>query len=141
MKPSFLTDVKQEMPDWVARVYAYQVADGSHALYEQLVDELIPRLRLELRQPSSLPNPAKRLRLFPCGDVDSDLVIDEDDVEDIRDRLADPTGAPLSAGELARCSVIGGPLDCDIRDVAVLIRHNAAMPPGISPVCDAMPGP
>jgi len=45
MKPTFLTDVKQEMPDWVARVYAHQIADGSHTLYEQLVDELIPRLK------------------------------------------------------------------------------------------------
>jgi ubiquinone/menaquinone biosynthesis C-methylase UbiE len=44
VKFTFLTDVKQEMPDWVARAYASQIADGSQALYERLVGELIPRL-------------------------------------------------------------------------------------------------
>ena len=41
----FLTDMKGPWPAWYARVYALQVADGSQALYELLVDELTPRLK------------------------------------------------------------------------------------------------
>ena len=49
MKRKFVVDMKQEMPDWVARQYAYQIADGSQALYERLVGELIPRLKDAIR--------------------------------------------------------------------------------------------
>lgn len=44
MRSSFLTDVKQEMPGWVARIYARQVAEGSASVYERLVDEVISRV-------------------------------------------------------------------------------------------------
>lgn len=43
-KRSFLIDIRQEMPSWVARIYAYQVGDGSGELYARLIGDLFPRL-------------------------------------------------------------------------------------------------
>ncbi|MFQ5514846.1 MAG: PKD domain-containing protein [Myxococcota bacterium] len=78
-----------------------------------------------------------------CGDVNGDGLIDPNDVDTYRAFLADPIGSALpSAGE-TRCSVIGGPDDCDIADVVVLRRFLAepSQPPGIDPVCAAAIGP
>jgi uncharacterized repeat protein (TIGR01451 family) len=76
-----------------------------------------------------------------CGDLDVSLEIDAADVARYRAHLADPLGTPLDIVESSRCSVIGGPDDCDVADVAVLIRTLAAVDPGIAEVCSAVPGP
>ena len=44
MEEAFLLNVKQEMPPWVAKIYAAQVADGSRVVYERFIDELLPRI-------------------------------------------------------------------------------------------------
>ena len=44
MERSFLIDVKQEMPPWVAKIYAAQVADGSREAYERFIGELLARI-------------------------------------------------------------------------------------------------
>ncbi len=44
-RPFFLKKGNQEMPGLVALVYTHQVANGSHALYEKLINFLIPRLK------------------------------------------------------------------------------------------------
>ena len=44
MAKAFVTDVKQEMPGWVARIYARQIAAGSHSIYERMVDEVASRV-------------------------------------------------------------------------------------------------
>ena len=76
-----------------------------------------------------------------CGDIDLDLDVDAVDRSLLREALADPAGAALSAGEASRCSVIGGASDCDVVDVAVLGRVLAGEPePGIQPVCASMNG-
>ena len=44
MERSFLIDVKQKMPHWIAKIYAAQVADGSRVVYERFIDELLSRI-------------------------------------------------------------------------------------------------
>ena len=44
VEESFLLNVKQEMPSWVAKIYAAQVADGSRVVYERFIDELLSRI-------------------------------------------------------------------------------------------------
>ena len=44
MEESFLLNVKQEMPPWVAKVHAAQVADGSRGVYERFIGELLARI-------------------------------------------------------------------------------------------------
>ena len=44
MEEAFLLNVKQEMPPWVAKIYAAQVADGSREVYERLIGELLARI-------------------------------------------------------------------------------------------------
>ena len=41
MEESFLLNVKQEMPPWVAKVHAAQVVDGSREVYERFIGELL----------------------------------------------------------------------------------------------------
>jgi hypothetical protein len=73
-----------------------------------------------------------------CGDVDGDGDVDRDgDVKRIRDELAAPgTGIPAAA-DLAKCSTIGGAIDCDVRDVVVIRRalEQPALAPGVAQVC------
>ncbi len=45
MKSAFISDVKQEMPPWIARIYAVQIADGSQVLYERFINELMARMK------------------------------------------------------------------------------------------------
>ena len=47
----------------------------------------------------------------------------------------DPDGAPLTPAELAFCSVIGLPTDCDALDWVILARAIERRAPGVSPVC------
>ena len=44
MEESFLLNVKQEMPPWVAKIHAAQVADGSREVYERFIGELLARI-------------------------------------------------------------------------------------------------
>ena len=44
MDRSFLTDIKQEMPPYAARIYSAMVADGSQEIYERFVNELMSRM-------------------------------------------------------------------------------------------------
>ena len=44
MEESFILNVKQEMPPWIAKIYAAQVADGSMEVYERFIDELWSRI-------------------------------------------------------------------------------------------------
>jgi len=44
MDRSFLTDIKQEMPPYAARIYSAMVADGSQVVYERFVEELMSRM-------------------------------------------------------------------------------------------------
>lgn len=75
---------------------------------------------------------------FPrCGDLTDDGIINSADRFAVRNMLADLPPGPASPG---RCSVIGGPGDCDIRDVAVIQRWQSQRPPGLRSVCaDALP--
>jgi hypothetical protein len=85
---------------------------------------------------------ASLVRAPVCGDIDLDLDVDNADVALIRAALANPTGAPLSAGGASRCSVIGGAHDCDMIDVAVIRRalFNPPLGPGIQQVCASVSG-
>jgi hypothetical protein len=73
-----------------------------------------------------------------CGDVDASNHVDAVDVARIRAGLAGVPGIVPSSGA-SRCSVIGTSTDCDVRDVAVLLRTLRTPPlgPGISRVCSA----
>lgn len=96
----------------------------------------------EYFRPGSIPGSGTAcLRPLPalCGDVDVDLSLAAGDVHLYRRHLADPAGAPWPPQAVARCSVIGGPADCDLADVAVLRRHLAGLPPAPRPVCSAAP--
>jgi hypothetical protein len=76
--------------------------------------------------------------LCQCGDTDDDYAVYPAlDAVRLRNSLA---GLAPGVADPARCSVIGGPYDCDLRDLVVL-RRAAATPtplaPGIAQVCDA----
>jgi hypothetical protein len=77
-----------------------------------------------------------------CGDVSDDGFITVSDPSFYRTHLADPVGVPFSAVQLSKCNVIGSAQDCDLRDLAVLIRATQPVPlaPGIAPVCSALTG-
>ncbi|MFQ5513435.1 MAG: hypothetical protein ACE5FG_03280 [Myxococcota bacterium] len=74
-----------------------------------------------------------------CGDVNGDSRPDLDDVAALRVFLADPVGSPLSSSGTMRCSVIGGPDDCDMANVVVMRRSLSSppLPPGWSQICPA----
>lgn len=72
-----------------------------------------------------------------CGDLDGDLRLELEDIDLLRLALADPTGFPLTAAELAHCSVIGSSEDCDLVDASVLLRRQQGLPPRRSQLCDA----
>jgi glucose/arabinose dehydrogenase len=76
--------------------------------------------------------------LFPviCGNIDANATRNAADVTRLRNAFANPLTAPLSAGERARCSVIGD-TTCDLVDLVVLRRYLAARAPGVWPVCSA----
>jgi hypothetical protein len=75
-----------------------------------------------------------------CGDVNSDAVVNDVDVCTFRNFLADPNGSFRLPSGQSQCSVVGGPTDCDMADVVVLRRDLAIppLPPGLSPVCEAV---
>ena len=47
MNGSFLTDIKQEMPPYAAKIYSAMVADGSEVVYERFVAELMSRMSVK----------------------------------------------------------------------------------------------
>jgi hypothetical protein len=78
-----------------------------------------------------------------CGNVAGSGRVDQTDVDAYRAFLADPSGAALSAGALARCAVVGTPSPCNIVQV-VAIRRGLQLPPlapvtssSLAQVCDA----
>ena len=75
-----------------------------------------------------------------CGDLSGNLILESSEIQQLRDALADPIGAALSAFERARCAVIGSD-DCDVRQLAVMLRTFADRDsePGFAPVCSAAP--
>jgi outer membrane protein assembly factor BamB len=70
-----------------------------------------------------------------CGDADADDDVDIADILALRAALA-AAGPTVAAPD--RCSVIGGAFDCDILDVAVLVRWRHIFPPGVAGVCQAV---
>ncbi len=72
-----------------------------------------------------------------CGDTDEDYaVFPAQEAARLRNTLA---GLAPGVVNLAKCSVIGGPNDCNLLDLVVLRRAAAIppRPPGIAEVCDA----
>jgi len=69
-----------------------------------------------------------------CGNLDASSARNFSDVFRLRSALANP--ASFTAGELSRCSVIGG-TECDVADLTVLRRYLAGRAPGPAPVCPA----
>jgi hypothetical protein len=73
---------------------------------------------------------------FPiCGDVDGDLDVDSLDWFALRQVLA---GISPALPVPAKCSVVGGQSDCDVRDVAVIRRSLSNLMPGVAGVCAAV---
>ncbi|MEZ4292409.1 MAG: hypothetical protein R3E53_18435 [Myxococcota bacterium] len=77
--------------------------------------------------------------VFSCGDVNLDSIVDDADVRDLRAALLRPLSTPLGFEGEQRCSVVGGPDDCDLLDLVLLQRAvNAPVAaPGIAQVCRA----
>ncbi|MFI5314963.1 MAG: PQQ-dependent sugar dehydrogenase [Myxococcota bacterium] len=71
-----------------------------------------------------------------CGNLDASGSQSLSDVLRLRAALANPLTNGLSAGELSRCSVIGG-AECDVADLTVLRRYLVGFAPGPAPVCPA----
>jgi hypothetical protein len=70
-----------------------------------------------------------------CGDADDDGDAgDADDLLRVRRTLA---GLAPGVATLAKCSVAGGPTDCNLLDAAVLWRATEQRAPGIGEYCDA----
>jgi len=67
-----------------------------------------------------------------CGDMNGDNQVTSADVEAVRAELA----APGTLASTARCSVAGGS-ECDMRDVAVLLRVLTMQKPKLENVCTA----
>lgn len=74
-----------------------------------------------------------------CGDLDDDWLLSPLDPALLRVHLADPIGQPLTPAGALKCSVIGDPSSCDVRDAVVLRRALAGLQPTIGPVCSAAP--
>ncbi len=72
-----------------------------------------------------------------CGDLNGDSVIGAADVTRIRNSLANPTGAALTAGEASRCSVIGTAADCNVLDSMIVRRRLAGRTPLRAQICPA----
>ena len=70
-----------------------------------------------------------------CTEVTNDGIVDAADVLRVRQHLAG--SLPLGPVELARCSGIGGPLECTVRTVAVMRRAIVGSQPAVAQVCDA----
>ena len=87
------------------------------------------------REVSLYPDCAAQLPVI-CGNIDANFTRNMFDVVRLRKAFADPIGAPLSPGELARCSVTGDAA-CDVADLTVLRRYLAGKAPGIAAVCSA----
>ncbi len=77
-----------------------------------------------------------------CGDVNDDGVVDVSDISFFRTHLADPNGRRLPVVGQSKCSVRGGPTDCDILDLVVLRRalRIPSLPPLVAPICEAVLG-
>lgn len=72
-----------------------------------------------------------------CGDLDADGEVDVRDAVLYERRLA-ALGPAFEAADT--CSVIGGRLDCDANDAAVLRDALVELSPGVSQVCQAATG-
>ncbi|MFQ5514946.1 MAG: thrombospondin type 3 repeat-containing protein [Myxococcota bacterium] len=70
-----------------------------------------------------------------CGDLNADFLVTSADVDVLRSFLADPTGSPIPAQELAKCAVAGEAGSCDLLDLVITRRTLAGRPPGIGAVC------
>ncbi len=99
---------------------------------------------LTVTDPSGLAT-AREVSLYPdcasilppiCGNLNASLFRNASDLSRLRSAFANPITNGLSAGELSRCSMIGG-TECDVADMAVLIRYLAGRAPGPAPVCPA----
>jgi hypothetical protein len=66
-----------------------------------------------------------------CGDANRTGFVTPEDSDDVRRFLL---GTPPAGFALQYCSTIGA-FECDLRDVAVLLRALAGRSPGIAPVC------
>jgi hypothetical protein len=77
-----------------------------------------------------------------CGDLDGDEFVSTVDVDVLRLHLVDPIGSPLSAAAESLCALHAGSSDCDLTQVAILLRSLESPPlaPGIAPACDAALG-
>ena len=74
-----------------------------------------------------------------CGDLDLDSDVDPDDISRLRRHLIDPDAFPLAPAETS-CPVIGVQSNCDVLDLAVMIRSVAdpLLEPGIAAACPAV---
>jgi len=72
-----------------------------------------------------------------CGDLDGDAQIGTLDAARIRGFLANPAGSALSAGEAARCSVVGTASDCNLLDATIVRRRLAGRAPKRAQICPA----
>jgi len=68
-----------------------------------------------------------------CGDLGSDGQIGDPDIAALRGWLA---RQPVATPALQRCSVAGG-IECDVRDLTVLVRARNGLSPALAPVCAA----
>jgi glucose/arabinose dehydrogenase len=87
------------------------------------------------REVALYPNCAGLLPAI-CGNIDANATRNLADVSRLRTAFARPLTAPLTPGELSRCSVIGD-ATCDLVDLVVLRRYLAGRAPGIDAVCPA----
>ena len=71
-----------------------------------------------------------------CGNLDASAFRNVSDMVRLRTALANPITNGLSAGELSRCSMIGG-TECNVADLTVLRRYLKGRAPGPAPVCPA----
>ena len=76
-----------------------------------------------------------------CGDLTGNHFVDFFDI--VAMRFLQIEASAYSQDNLDRCSVIGGPDDCNMADAVVIARAVAMppLPPGVSQVCRAAVGP
>ena len=76
-----------------------------------------------------------------CGDLTGNAFVDFFDI--VAMRFLQVEAITLYQDDLERCSVIGGPDDCNMADAVVIARAVVMppLPPGVSQVCRAAVGP